>query len=55
MAELKQKNEEAKRTEIKLNSLKNNVEDLKNSHQNLLHQAEKNKADSGLHATNLAN
>lgn len=55
VGELKQKNEEAKRAENKLNSLKNNIDELKITHQNLLQQAEKNKADAGGHAANLAN
>lgn len=55
VAELKQKNDEARRAENKLNSLKNNIEELKITHQNLLQQAEKNKTDAGVHAANLAN
>lgn len=40
---------------MKLNNLRNNIEDLKITHQNLLTQAEKNKADAGAHAANLSN
>ena len=55
VAELKQKNEEAKRAENRLGGLRNNIEELKITHSNLLQQAERNKADAGNHAGNLAN
>lgn len=55
VTELKQKNEEAKRAENKLNSLRNNIEQLKLTHQSLAQQAQKNRADAGTHASNLAN
>ena len=55
VAELKQKNEEAKRAENKLNSLRNAIEEMKITRSNLENQAEKSQGDAKHNANNLSN
>ena len=55
VTELKQRNEQAKRAENKLKSLKNNIDQLQLNFKNVSAQAEKNKADCGANAANLEN
>lgn len=55
LGELRLKSDEAKRAEVKLNGLHNNIEEMKLSYNNILQQTEKNKADSVHHSNNLAN
>lgn len=53
--ELKQKNEDAKRAEQKLKGLSHQINEAKISYNNVVAQAEKNKAESGQNAANLSN
>lgn len=55
VSELKQKNDEAKKAENKLNSLKNTIEEMKITRSNLENQAEKNRGDAGSNGANLSN
>lgn len=55
LAELKGKNEEAKRAENKLRGLNNQINESKLTYNNVIAQSEKNKAEAGANAANLNN
>jgi chromosome segregation ATPase len=55
IAELKFKNEEAKKAENKLRGISNQINESKITYNNILAQSEKNKAESGANAANLSN